>query len=176
MDAGTFVAYGPFMSNRKPPERRQGRGTDDAGLLPRSGAGTAVVPNPDASWTAGTLERWGEFWSSPLSAQVEQSDHGALRRLFWLYDEVERLIAAIDQTGRVVAGSQGQPRANPLYKQVQEFQAEARQLEDRFGLSPKARLALGISFAEAAMSLDALNERLAQRMSADEDLWGDDAE
>ena len=69
-----------------------------------------------------------------------------------------------------MAGSTGQPRANPLYKQVQEFQAEARQLEDRFGLSPKARLSLGITFAEAASSLDALNERLAKRM-ADDDLW-----
>ena len=164
------------MSVRKPPERRQGRGTDDAGLLPRTGVGCVVSPNPDASWMVGTVERWGEFWGSPLAAQVEASDHGALRRLFWLYDEVERLIEAISLTGRVVEGSQGQPRANPLYKQVQEFQAEARQLEDRFGLSPKARLALGISFVEAAMSLDALNERLAQRMSTDEDLWADDAE
>jgi P27 family predicted phage terminase small subunit len=122
-----------------------------------------------------TVERWSEFWRSPLAGQVEASDHGALRRLFWLYDECDRLLEAIDATGRVVAGSQGQPRANPLYKQVQEFQAEARQLEDRFGLSPKARLALGISFAEAAMGLDALNERLAARMSAGEDeLWGDE--
>ena len=75
---------------------------------------------------------------------------------------------------RVVEGSQGQPRANPLYKQVQEFQAEARQLEDRFGLSPKARLALGISMVEAAMSMDALNQRLADRMSADDDLWDEE--
>lgn len=109
-----------------------------------------------------------------MGGHVEASDHGALRRLFWLYDEVERLIEAIGLTGRVVEGSQGQPRANPLYKQVQEFQAEARQLEDRFGLSPKARLALGISMVEAAMSMDALNQRLAERMSADDDLWDEE--
>jgi P27 family predicted phage terminase small subunit len=159
------------MSNRKPPERRQNRATADAGLLPRAGA--VVAPAPGGAWLEPTVARWSEFWQSPLSAQVESSDHGALRRLFWLYDECDRLLEAIDATGRVVAGSQGQPRANPLYKQVQEFQAEARQLEDRFGLSPKARLALGISFAEAAMGLDALNERLAARMS-DDDLWADD--
>jgi len=174
VDRGTFLAYGDFMSNRKPPEKRQGRGTSDAGLVPRMGGSDVVVPHPDGAWTAGTLERWGEFWGSPLAAQVEASDYGALRRLFWLYDEVERLIFAIGETGRVVEGSQGQPRANPLYKQVQEFQAEARQLEDRFGLSPKARLALGISFAEAAMSLDALNEKLAQRMTESDDLWDEE--
>ena len=157
------------MSQRKPADKRQNVATRDAGLLPRA-ASEAVVPQPDPVWSVGTVERWQDFWTSPLSQQVEASDHGALRRLFWLYDEVERLIDAIGQTGRVVAGSTGQPRANPLYKQVQEFQAEARQLEDRFGLSPKARLSLGITFAEAASSLDALNERLAKRM-ADDDLW-----
>lgn len=160
------------MSNRKPAEKRQGRGTADAGLLPRHA--DVELPAADSAWTVGTVERWSAFWGSPLAGQVEQSDHGALRRLFWLYDEVERLIEAIGQTGRVVAGSQGQPRANPLYKQVQEFQAEARQLEDRFGLSPKARLALGISFAEAVSSLDALNQRLAERMSAEDDLWDEE--
>ena len=160
------------MSARKPPEKRQNRATSDAGLLPREPAG--IVPEADQAWTVGTRQRWQAFWGSPLGGHVEDSDHGALRRLFWLYDEVERLIEAIGITGRVVEGSQGQPRANPLYKQVQEFQAEARQLEDRFGLSPKARLALGISMVEAAMSMDALNQRLAERMSADDDLWDEE--
>jgi P27 family predicted phage terminase small subunit len=160
------------VSVKKPVEKRQGRGTVDVGLVPSSGVG--LVPDPDPTWAEGTLERWGEFWGSPLSQQVEASDYGALRRLFWLYDEIERLIVALGKTGRVVVGSQGQPRANPLYKQVSEFQAECRQLEDRFGLSPKARLALGITYAEAAMSLDALNARLAARIEDVEDVWGDE--
>lgn len=159
------------MSARKPVERRQGRGTTDVGLVPTSGVG--LVPDPDPEWSSSTVEQWGEFWSSPLSAQVEASDWGALRRLFWLYDEIGRLIVALGKTGRVVAGSQGQPRANPLYKQVSEFQAECRQLEDRFGLSPKARLALGISYAEAAMSLDAMNAQLGVRLEDDDDVWDD---
>jgi len=158
------------MSARKPSEKRQGRGTVDA-VLPGV---VAVMPSPEPDWSPGTLERWQDFWGSPLSGQVEASDHGALRRLFWLYDEIERLIVALGKTGRVVVGSQGQPRANPLYKQVSEFQAECRQLEDRFGLSPKARLALGITYAEAAMSLDSLNARLASKLQAAEDVWDDE--
>lgn len=141
------------------------------GLVPTSGVG--LVPDPDPEWSVSTVEQWSDFWSSPLSGQVESSDYGALRRLFWLYDEIGRLIAAVGKTGRVVAGSQGQPRANPLYKQVSEFQAECRQLEDRFGLSPKARLALGISYAEAAMSLDAMNAQLGVRLEDDDDVWDD---
>jgi P27 family predicted phage terminase small subunit len=160
------------VSARKPVERRQGRGTADVGLV--SSGPSGVVPAADPEWGPGTLERWGEFWGSPLSAQVEASDYGALRRLFWLYDEIERLIGALGRTGRVVAGSQGQPRANPLYKQVSEFQAECRQLEDRFGLSPKARLALGITYAEAALSLDALSARLAAKVQDDDDVWDED--
>jgi P27 family predicted phage terminase small subunit len=106
-----------------------------------------------------------------LAQQVEPSDHGALRRLFWLHDELGRLMEAIEETGRVVPGSQGQPRPNPLYKQVEAFQAEARQLEDRFGLSPLARLRLGITFADAHQSLEGLNARLAAKLAEAEDMW-----
>ena len=157
------------MSNRKPAEKRQGRGTRDAGVL--TVASETVVPTADLSWREGTVERWVGFWQSGLASQVEPSDVPALRRLFWLTDEIARCRDAIEETGRVVAGSQGQPRPNPLYRQVQEFQAEARQLEDRFGLSPRARLQLGIALGAAHASLDALNERLQAKVVDDDDLW-----
>jgi P27 family predicted phage terminase small subunit len=132
------------------------------------------VPQADPVWREGTVERWVQFWGSPLASQVEVSDQGAFRRLFWIYDELERLREAIELTGRVVDGSQGQPRPNPLYKQVEAFQAEARQMEDRFGLSPLSRLRLGITFADAQASLDGLNARLAAKLAeSDDDLWED---
>jgi P27 family predicted phage terminase small subunit len=157
------------MSARKPAEVRQRRGTADVGaVVPVERA----VPVADVAWREATVERWVIFWGSPLASQVEPSDEGAFRRLFKLYDEIERMWEAIEVTGRVVEGSQGQPRPNPLYKQVQEFQSEARQLEDRFGLSPMSRLRLGITFADAQASLDGLNARLAAKMSeVDDDLW-----
>jgi P27 family predicted phage terminase small subunit len=131
-----------------------------------------MVPSANDQWRAGTVERWQEFWCSPLAQQVEASDYGSLRRLWGLYDELDRLWDAVNETGRVVVGSQGQPRPNPLFKQIEAFQAEARQLEDRFGLSPLARLRLGITFADAAASLDGLNQRLAERMrQVDDGLW-----
>jgi P27 family predicted phage terminase small subunit len=158
------------MVAKKPAELRQRSNTADAGLL--SGVGSAVMPAPQQSWRNGTVERWEDFWGSPLAHQVETSDYGSLRRLFGLYDELDRLWDALNETGRVVIGSQGQPRPNPLFKQVESFQAEARQLEDRFGLSPLARLRLGITFADAAASLDGLNQRLSQRLAqVDDGLW-----
>ena len=94
--------------------------------------------------------------------------------MFRLYDELDRMWDAIEETGRVVEGSQKQPRPNPLFKQIETFQAEARQLEDRFGLSPMARLRLGITFADAQASLDGLNARLAAKMAEqDDDLWAE---
>ena len=162
------------MANpKKPADRRQNRVTDDVGVVVR-GDVARPVPAADLSWRESTVERWVSFWGSPLASQVEQSDEGAFRRLFWLYDELDRLREAIDLTGRVVEGSQGQPRPNPLYKQVESFQSEARQLEDRFGLSPLSRLRLGITFADAQASLDGLNARLAAKLAeGDDDLWAD---
>lgn len=154
---------------KKPAAERQNRVTKDVGVVARQTA--VVAATADASWRESTVERWVAFWSSPLSGQVEQSDHGALRRLFWLYDELDRLRDAVEETGRVVPGSQGQPRPNPLYKQMEAFQAEARQLEDRFGLSPLARLRLGITFADAQTSLAGLNERLAAKLDEDDGVW-----
>ncbi|HEY7822407.1 MAG TPA: P27 family phage terminase small subunit [Acidimicrobiia bacterium] len=160
------------MSAKKPVEARQRRGTPDVGGVAASEG--RPVPVAEGSWREGTVERWVSFWASPLASQVEQSDEGAFRRLFKLYDELDRLWEAIDDTGRVVPGSQGQPRPNPLFKQVEAFQAEARQLEDRFGLSPLSRLRLGITFADAQASLDGLNARLAAKLAEqDDDLWAE---
>ena len=159
------------MSAKKPASRRQGRATGDVGELV---APVSSVPEPDLEWRPGTVERWNDFFSSPVASQVDVSDRGALRRLFRLYDELDRLWDAVEATGRVVEGSQGQPRPNPLFKQIEAFQAEARQLEDRFGLSPMARFRLGVQFADAHASLDALNERLQSRMSEfDGEAWGE---
>lgn len=154
------------MSHRKPASRRQGRGTAD--LQPVTSL-PVRVPDPPGRVRESTVERWDEFWRSKIARQVEESDHEALRRLFRLYDEIERLWDGIEDMGRVVEGSQGQPRPNPLFKQVESFQAEARQLEDRFGLSPKARLQLGITFVEAQRGLDELNDRLAAKVAAQDD-------
>ena len=161
-------------SPKKPADRRQNHKTNDVGVVVVEPGVARAVPAADSVWREQTVERWVHFWGSPLASQVEPSDEGAFRRLFWIYDELDRLREAIEVTGRVVEGSQGQPRPNPLYKQVESFQAEARQLEDRFGLSPLSRLRLGITFADAQASLDGLNARLAAKVAeSDDDLWAD---
>ena len=153
---------------RKPAEQRQNRVTTDVVVPLRS---VQVRPEPESGWREGTVERWNFFWESKLASNVEPSDEGALRRLFRLYDEIDRMWDAVEETGRVVEGSQKQPRPNPLFKQIETFQAEARQLEDRFGLSPMSRLKLGVTFADAHLSLASLNERLASRPVSVDEVW-----
>jgi P27 family predicted phage terminase small subunit len=161
------------VSARKPAGLRQNRITRDV-VVPLNPP--SLVPVASEGWRPGTVERWHFFWESKLARNVEPSDEGALRRLFRLYDEIERMWDAVEETGRVVEGSQGQPRPNPLFKQIETFQAEARQLEDRFGLSPMSRLKLGVQFADAHLSLSALNERLASQPVSVEDVWADASE
>ena len=41
-----------------------------------------------------------------------------------------------------------------------QFDAEIRSLEDRLGMTPKARLQLGVEFGKAVKTLDDLNKTL----------------
>jgi hypothetical protein len=91
-----------------------------------------------------------------------------LRRLFDLYDEHERALRAYRRK-RLVPGSQGQPVINPAGRLLRELAGEIRQLEDRYGLSPMARLKLGHQGATAALTLAELNRTLENDAHEDED-------
>jgi hypothetical protein len=56
---------------------------------------------------------------------------------------------------------------NPLLKHVAALDGEIRQLEDRFGLTPLARLRLGVTFGEAHRSLADLNRALIEEVDGD---------
>ncbi len=136
----------------KPSPLRQNRERRDVGLVALDG-GLALAPEPTPGWLAVTKADWTALWTSPLvSALLPITDEATVRRLYGLRDERERMMRGI-RRARIVLGSRGQPRANPLYAQVASFDAEIRQLEDRVGLSPRARLQLGISLGEAVRSL-----------------------
>jgi len=83
-----------------------------------------------------------------------------------MYDERE----AMDVDSRRRADDRRQPGQkilNPMYRQRTAVDAEIRQLEDRFGLHPKAGLTLGIVYGEAARSLEELNARIANAAIAE---------
>lgn len=115
------------------------------------------VPRPPTGLLPSVAADWATFWSSPLAqAVLPATDGPAVTRLFQLRDASERMTRAIRKEP-FVAGYKGQPRVNPLAAFVTATNAEIRQLEDRFGLTPMSRLRLGVTFGEAARSLADLN-------------------
>jgi P27 family predicted phage terminase small subunit len=116
---------------------------------------SAGPPEPPAGLLVATRDAWATFWGSPLAGLVVDSDLPALERLFQLYDERARAWRGYKRR-RLVEGSQGQPVASPLFRVAMALESEIRPLEDRFGVTPAARLKLGIRLGEAARSLEDL--------------------
>jgi P27 family predicted phage terminase small subunit len=133
------------------------------------------VPEPPSGLLRATRDDWAAFWSSPLRALVTPADMPALERLFQLRDEQARLWRGYRRK-RLVEGSQGQPVASPFFGMALKLEGEIARLEGQFGLSPAARLRLGVTFGQAARTLedlardlegpselDRLRERASQR-------------
>jgi P27 family predicted phage terminase small subunit len=140
----------------KPPNRRQRTNT---AIVPFRGVQISAPPMP-AGLLSSTQSLWANFWNSPLARAVEpSSDLACITRYFELTDERQRLFTAFKRK-RFVKGSYGQVVLNPAGRALHAFDAELRQLEDRLGLTPRARLQLGIQLTEAARSLAELNEAL----------------
>lgn len=110
------------------------------------------TPEPSTRWLKVTKDAWSTLWGHGLAGAYEATDLPALRRLFGLRDQRARFEMAVVRQP-LVPGSQGQEVLNPLARQISTIDAEIRALEDRFGLSPAARLRLGITLGEAARTL-----------------------
>jgi P27 family predicted phage terminase small subunit len=142
----------------KPADRRQR--TNHPAVVPFRNAIPVKVPSMPAGLLISTQELWRNFWKSPLARAIEpESDFPAISRYFSLLDERERLYRAFRRK-RIVKGPKGEPVLNPAGRALLAFDSELRQLEDRLGLTPRARLQLGIAFGEAARTLTELNQIL----------------
>lgn len=126
---------------RKPTEQRRNRGTKDIGTVrPREG----LVPQAPRDWKESTRKAWRNFWESSVASVIDpKSDMAAIIRLFSMYEEREALVPLM-QSAPLVKGSQGQLRLNPLGARIDQLDASITALEDRFGMSPKARLSTGM--------------------------------
>lgn len=152
---------------RKAVTERQGRRAPLL-ALPQQGSVVPVVPAPPPHLLRSSRQLWASLWASPL-AQVWDpvTDRMAVEELVRLVDERERAWRAFRRE-RLVPGSQGQPRLNPLWNLIQDTTAQILQLSDRLGLTPRARLQLGITFSQAAMGIAELN-RMLDEVEDDDD-------
>lgn len=155
---------------RKPVEQRQRRNADGVGQLAAVPGLGEVPPHPDLRLKA-TRAAWDEFWQSSVARLIDtRSDLPALTRLFRLYDELGTMDNYVRKHGRVALGSTGQVALNPIYKHMTSIRSEVTALEDRFGLTPMARLKLGATLGSAAASLDKLNEQFNEQEPDDDDV------
>lgn len=164
----------------KPADRRQRTNKPKAlELVPKA---LRKMPNPPEGLLPETEVEWADYWSSQIAGLVDPAPVlPVLKRLFRLRDKSYRREAERDRLYELAMeepftlGSTGQKRANPLFGVVGSIEAELRsdaaemrQLEDRFGMTPRAALALGIQFGEAARSLKELNAQVKDRRKAED--------
>lgn len=160
------------MSRRKAPDERLRTNTADAGELAPV-ADPAPPPAPPKPPGGGRLlkateEWWVEFWESPIARLVDRrSDLRALGRLALLYDERDRALSAYKRK-RSSTGSTGQLVVNPFAKEIASLDGRISTLEDRFGLTPAARLNLGVVYSDAHDGLSELERRIEEAFSDDQ--------
>ena len=130
----------------------------------------ANYPKPPPRLLKKTKDWWDDYWNSDLATYTNQdTDLAAVSRLATLMDERERCYRQVKKEGRMISGSQGQMVLNPLYRHIQTLDQEIRQIEDRFGLSPKSRAILGITFGSATQTIADLNAKFEN--SLDDQSW-----
>ena len=116
-----------------------------------------AIPDPPRGLLQVSIRRWSAFWRSPVAGAIDlRSDLPRLERWIQDVDEYERAGKAL-RSNRLVRGSQGQPVLNPLAAYLHQLDTRIRATETDFGMTPMARIRLGIAVGEAARTLSELN-------------------
>lgn len=115
-----------------------------------------------------TVERWNTFWQSDVAGAVTDADWPALQRLFEDYDMRERLLRAYMRKP-FEKGSTGQIVVHPAAREIASLDKRIEALENDFGKTPAARLALGIALGAAAKSLEQMNHEFDSDDRPDDD-------
>lgn len=149
------------MSRKKPTERRQRHGETPRLAVIRLDRRAPPVPSPESGWLLRTKAAWATFWREGIAQLAQPADGEALRRLFALYDARERCWRLFLRRPNVT-GSKGQTVLNPMGDFALKLDARIERLERAFGMTPAARLSLGIAFGEARKSLEDLARDAAQ--------------
>jgi len=140
-------------------------------------------PPPPKNLTPTVRMFWDNFWDSSLADYIHKTDLPALYRLFYLYNENEETHAAMHtdppprpeqgedeghndylsrladwnharkSMGRLIPGTSGL-KLNPMLKHIDTIQDDLLALEDRFGLSLRARQMLGLNQIRAKTLLE----------------------
>jgi P27 family predicted phage terminase small subunit len=113
----------------------------------------ARAPRPPAGLREETRKLWGQLWHSPVAhAWDPQSDLPVLVRYIRLLDRWLRYDELLSRAP-LVQGSRGQLRPNPLAARLDAVEGQVHALEEQLGLTPVARMRLGLSLFAARKAI-----------------------
>lgn len=118
------------------------------------------VPRCPDGLQPGARRRWRAFWHSAVAAAIDlAADAEAIHRWAHCVSERERLQPLADKTP-LVKGSTGQLTDNPLYGIIARYTKEIAYLEEHFGMTPLARMRLGLVATERENRVADLRRKL----------------
>jgi P27 family predicted phage terminase small subunit len=133
------------ITHKKPAGQNQGHRKQNVLVLAEH---RPTVPTPPSGLLKPTRDRWYGFWASQVARAVDlDSDLPRLRRWIAATDEYDRVAKTVKRA-RLVKGSMGQPVLNPLIQYLAQLEGQIAKAETEFGMTPMARLRLGIQLAE----------------------------
>jgi P27 family predicted phage terminase small subunit len=91
---------------------------------------------------------WATLWQSPLRGAIAETDIPALSRWIWWYDAWREAAEEISCYGPTRQGSRQDLVLRPAVRFLRICEAALGDLEEAFGMTPLARMRLGITFGE----------------------------
>lgn len=112
-------------------------------------------------------DRWDAYWRSSVSSAVDlNADFGLVERWIRSVDEWHRAYRDF-RKDRVTEGSTGQLVLSPLAKLISQLESEITRCEQQLGLTPVARLKLGLTANQARLTAEQLNRSLSESDDSD---------
>ena len=137
-------------------------------LVAIDGARRDEIPPPPKGLLKRSREAWAALFSSPVAQAIDlESDMPAILRLFEYRDQWLRTTRALNETGLVTQGSMRQLRLSPLAERQMKLERAIADLEAQLGLTPLARLRLGLLYGRSALTAQELNRITREQAEAE---------
>ena len=116
-------------------------------------------------YLAATVEAWAALWAEPQAQHLNGVQKVVALRWIVAFDEWQRALNVVVEAP-LVAGSQGQPVANPLMGWVTSREAEMEKCEKQLGVGLRNKADLGLTIGQAKLTAQQLIEMHHQQGSS----------
>jgi P27 family predicted phage terminase small subunit len=123
----------------------------------RSQQRAPTIPQPERDALSESAKAyWRARWRSAAAGAWDREADLAPLTVYILDFDTWLRFRAVVQQAPLVRGSKEQLRPNPLIKEMRLLERQLRATEEQFGMSPRARISLGISLVEGVSKLEEL--------------------